>query len=58
MSDPDNTVWVVVAHKRLPFPGDVVIGKYPTEADATQAWEHLVQHPQWFTTYTVERRLK
>jgi hypothetical protein len=58
MADDDNTIWVVVAHKRLPFPSDVVIGRYPTEQDANAAFEHLVQNPQWFTTYSVERRLK
>jgi len=58
MADPDNTVWVVVAHKRFPFPGDVVLGTYPTREDANSAWQHLVENPQFFTTYSVERRLK
>ncbi len=58
MADDPNVVWAVVAHKRLPFPSDNVIGMYPTEADADAAWQHLVEHAQWFTTYTVERRIK
>jgi hypothetical protein len=58
MADDSNVVWVVVAHKRFPFAEDVVIGQYPTEQDANAAWQHLVQHAQWFTTYTTERRVK
>lgn len=57
MPDDPATEWVVVAHKRLPFPSDVVIGRYASETDASSAWQHLIQHKQWFTTYTVERRL-
>ena len=57
---PDATiVWVVVAHKRFPFAEDVVVGgPYPDEHDADLALAHLQEHPQWFCTYTTERRLK
>ncbi len=56
--DPANTVWVVVSYQRVPWPYEKVLGTYATQDDAERAAETLRNHPQWFTTYSVERRLK
>ena len=56
--DPTNTVWVVVAYQRVPWPAHTVLGSYATQDDAERAAETLRNHPSWFTTYSVERRLK
>lgn len=58
MVDEPATEWVVVAHRRLPFASDTVIGRYMTQGDANSAYEHLLAHPQWFCTYSVERRVR
>jgi hypothetical protein len=56
--DPAGTVWVVVSYQRVPWPYQKVVGTYATQEDATNAAEHLRENPQWFTSYSVERRLK
>ncbi len=55
--DSPDTVWVLVKHVHAPFPEDKVIGTYKTEGDAWNAYQQVIEHRQWFTEYTVERRL-
>ncbi len=57
---PDDTEWVVTKHTHFPIhdPVPVVIGRYPTKQDASEALNQMLQSPQWFTTYAVEHRRK
>jgi hypothetical protein len=58
MADEQAVEWVVVKHVRFPLPWDTVLGRYPTELDAINALNAIMIHPQWFTTYAVEKRVK
>ena len=55
---PDNTEWCLVIHRRMPVPRDEVMGHYPTANDATLALNAVLQHPEWFATYSIEHRNK
>jgi len=54
----EETEWTVVKHVRFPIVEDTVIGRYPTEADAISAFNHVTSNRQWFTEYSIEHRLK
>ena len=55
----DNTVWVLVRHRRVPWSSDEVIGgPYPTEEDAWKAYRDAMNNREWFATYSVEHRTK
>lgn len=59
MADGEQQVdWCLVRHTRFPIPWDAVMGRYPTELDAQNALNAVLLHAQWFTTYSVERRVK
>ncbi len=58
MADDTNTVWVVVSYQKVPWPKTTVLGRYATRDDAERAAETLRNHAQWWTIYSVERRLK
>ncbi len=58
MADGNEVEWCVTKHVRFPWPWDTVIGRYPTEMDAQSALNVILQHPQFFTTYAVEKRVR
>ncbi len=54
----ENVEWVLVKHVRFPLPWDTVVGRYPTEEDAINAFNGISYNRQWFTSYAVEKRIK